>query len=451
MSTDAKKLNLFEKIIYGSGDVGLNAMYTLFSSYVLFFYTDVILINAALIGTVIMFSKIFDGFSDLVAGQIIDTHKGKLGHCIPVLLKWSIPMVVSVVLVFLVPDGSIALRLIYIFVTYNLFNTVLYTYVGMAHGSLASYVTNDSVDRSQMLIFKMMFAALTQTIMASVMMPMVNYFGGQNMQSAWIKSILVFGIAGLIPLALNILFVKERVENDVPPENIVVGVKCAVVNKYWWMAFVVNLMANFILTFNLSISVYYLNSVLGNMALMGTFVACSNLPGVFLSAVAPFFLQKFTKRQMVLFGAVCMVVAQILFIFLPTSNTVLFGTALLRGIGMGFAMGMAGALIGDTIDYGEWKTGVRVQSVLFSASSVGAKIGQGAMTAAFGFFLTAIGYDGALAAQAAGTISGIDAFFKFGPLVVAIILLVDIWFLDVETKNPQYIKEIAERKAAQNK
>ena len=109
------------------------------------------------------------------------------------------------------------------------------------------------------------------------------------------------------------------------------------------------------------------------------------------------------------------------------------------------------ALIGDTIDYGEWKTGVRVQSVLFSASSVGAKIGQGAMTAAFGFFLTAIGYDGALAAQAAGTVSGIDAFFKFGPLVVAIILLIDIWFLDVETKNPQYIKEIAERKAAQNK
>ena len=113
---------------------------------------------------------------------------------------------------------------------------------------------------------------------------------------------------------------------------------------------------------------------------------------------------------------------------------------------MGFAMGMAGALIGDTIEYGEWKTGRRVQSVLFSASSVGAKIGQGAMTAIFGFFLAAIGYDGALQVQAASTISGIDAFFTFGPLVVAVVLLIDIYFLDVETKNPQYIKEIAERK-----
>lgn len=448
MSENTGKISMFEKLIYGSGAFGLNALYTLFSAYILFFYTDVILLNAGLVGSVIAFSKVFDGFSDLIAGQFIDRHKSKRGHCIPVILKWAIPMVFCVVLVFLVPDGSVALRLAYIFVTYNLFNTVLYTYVGMAYGSLPSYVTNDSVDRSQMLIFNMMFAALTQTVMASAMMPMVEFFGGQGMQSAWIKSILVFGIIGLIPLALNVIFVKERVENDVPPENLIQGVKCAVVNKYWWMAVVVNLMANFILTFNLSVSVYYLNSVLGNMALMGTFVAFSNLPGVFLSAVAPFFLKKFTKRQMVLFGAVCMLIAQLAFIFLPTSNTVLFTTALLRGIGMGFAMGMSGALIGDTIDYGEWKTGVRVQSVLFSASSVGAKIGQGALTAAFGFFLSAIGYNGALEIQAASTVSGIDAFFKFGPLVVAIILLVDIWFLDVETKNPQYIKEIAERKVA---
>lgn len=432
------------------GSFGLNALYTLFSSYVLFFYTDVLLLNAAIVSGVIAVSKTLDGISDLVAGQIIDTHKNKWGHCIPVLMKWSVPMIISVILVFLVPDGSIGLRVTYIFVTYNLFNTVMYTYVSMAYGSLPSYVTNNSVDRSQMLIFNMMFSALTQTIMASIMMPMVEFFGGRSQQGAWVKTILVFCLIGLIPLLLNVLFVKERVDNDAPSENIIVGIKCAVVNKYWWMAFVVNLCANIILTFNLSVSVYYLDNVLGNMALMGTFIAFSNLPGVVLSAVSPFLLNKFTKRQMILFGAICMVIAQGIFIIFPITNTVLFGTALLRGIGMGFAMGMAGALIGDTIDYGEWKTGRRVQSVLFSASSVGAKVGQGAMTALFGFFLAAIGYDGALQAQSASTVAGIDAFFTYGPLVVAVVLLIDIWFLDVETKNPQYIKELSDRKKIQS-
>ncbi|WP_286081911.1 MFS transporter [Parablautia intestinalis] len=290
--------------------------------------------------------KGFDGVSDLIAGQLIDTHKSKGGHCIPVLLKWTLPTVASVALVFTVPNSTVAVRVAYIFVTYNLFKTVLDTYVCMAHVSLATYVTCNSEERSHMLIFKMLFAALTRTIMASVMLPMVNFFGGQQSQGAWIKSILVFGIIGLVPLALNILLVKERVDNEAPPENIIQGVKRGGVNKYWWMAFVVNLCANFILTFNLSVSVYYLNSVMGNMGVMGTFVACSNMPGVVLCVVCPFLLKKFTKRQMVLFG-------------------------------MGFAMGMAGALIGDCIDYGEWKTGTRVQSVLFSASSVGAKAGQG--------------------------------------------------------------------------
>ena len=75
----SKKISIFEKVLYGSGDIGLNAMYTLFSSYVIYFYTDVIGMNAAIIGSVILASKIFDGISDLIAGQWIDTHKGKGG------------------------------------------------------------------------------------------------------------------------------------------------------------------------------------------------------------------------------------------------------------------------------------------------------------------------------------------------------------------------------------
>ena len=157
----SKKISIFEKVLYGSGDIGLNAMYTLFSSYVLYFYTDVIGMNAAIIGSVILASKIFDGISDLIAGQWIDTHKGKGGHCIPILMKWSIPLVVTSVLVFLVPDTSSAVRVLFAFVTYNLFNTVMYTFVGLAHNTLASYATDDSVSRSQMLCYKMLFAAAT--------------------------------------------------------------------------------------------------------------------------------------------------------------------------------------------------------------------------------------------------------------------------------------------------
>ena len=191
------KVSWLEKVIYGTGDVGLNVMYTLFSSYVMFFYTDVILVNPAIIGTVILISRIFDGVSDLIAGRWIDTHSGKWGHCMTILIKWSIPMALSVLAVFTVPDASMGIQIAYIFVTYNLFNTVLFTFVGLAHSSLATYVTDDPVHRSQMMVFKMLFAAITQTVMASAITPMVNFFGGQTSQMAWVKSIAVFGLIGL--------------------------------------------------------------------------------------------------------------------------------------------------------------------------------------------------------------------------------------------------------------
>ncbi len=280
MKSVSSSPTIMEKVIFGAGDVGLNAMFTLFSSYVMYFYTDVIGVNAAIIGMTIMFCKIFDGISDIIAGTLIDKHKGKGGHCIPVLAKWTIPMALTVILVFLVPNASIVIRVAYIFVTYNLFNTVMYTYVGLAHATLPTYVTNNSVESGQMFVFKMLFAAITQTVMAMAILPMVNFFGGQTDQWAWVKSIMVFAIIGCVFLYLNVAFVKERVDNQNPAENLFEGIKSAVKNKYWIFATLVSLFTNFILTFNLSISVYYLNQVVGNMGLMGTFVLMCNMPGI---------------------------------------------------------------------------------------------------------------------------------------------------------------------------
>lgn len=444
-----KKISLFEKLVYGSGQIGMNVMYTLFSSYVLLFYTDVVGITPAMIGGVILASKVFDGVSDLIAGQFIDTHKTAKGHCVPVLAKWSIPMVLSVVAVFAVPNTGTVLRLIFIFITYNLFNTVLYTFTSMAYATLPTYVTSDSIERSQMQIYAMLFAGATQTVMASTIMPMLEFFGGMNLQTSWIKTCLVFGIVGLIFLLANAFFVKERVDNPKPPENIIEGVKYAVTNKYWLMCLVMSLATQVSLMFMLSISVYYLGNVVNNMQLMGAFIACSNLPGVFLMMFMPSMLKKVPKQKMYLTGCLIMLVANVTFFIGPSDSVpLLLGTALLRGIGFGFPMGLNASLVGDCVDYGEWKTGVRVQSPLFSANSVAQKIGQGLLTSLFGFFLTAIGYDGLKEVQAASTISGINYFFKLVPIAMNIILIVCAFNFKLEKQMPQIVKELQEKREA---
>jgi GPH family glycoside/pentoside/hexuronide:cation symporter len=444
-----KKIGYFEKLVYGSGDVGLNAGYTLFSAYALFFYTDVIGMNAAVIGTVILVSKIFDGVSDMIAGHWIDTHKRARGHCIPILMKWSIPMVLACSLVFLVPDANIAVRAIFVFVTYNLFSTVFFTLVGMAHGALSTYATDDPIARSQMLCYKMLFAAGTQMTLVNIILPLVNLLGGQKDQFAWVKASLVFGVIQVIFLYLNVFVVKERVENEAPPENIFQGIKVAIKNKYWLMTVVVQLCCMLQLMFNLTISVYYLNNVMHNMALMGTYVTLSNLPGVFLMFLIPPILHKFSKRNLALFGTILCLGAQILFCLSPVSSiTILFVTALIRGIGFAFIIGLVNAMTSDTIEYGEWKTGIRVQAVLFSAKSISEKMAQGLLTAAFGFFLAKIGYDGLAKAQMPATVSGIEAFFKYVPIAVYIILIIILLSYKLDQEFAGIIKDLKDRKAA---
>ncbi|MFQ7551689.1 MAG: MFS transporter [Blautia marasmi] len=125
---------------------------------------------------------------------------------------------------------------------------------------------------------------------------------------------------------------------------------------------------------------------MGNLALMGTYVTLSNLPGVIVMIVLPSFLHKMSKRNLALMGTVLCLGAQIVFCAAPNDNiSILLGTALARGIGFAFIMGLVNAMTGDTIEYGEWKTGVRVQGVLFSAKSVSEKLAQGILTSAFGF------------------------------------------------------------------
>lgn len=192
---------------------------------------------------------------------------------------------------------------------------------------------------------------------------------------------------------------------------------------------------------------YYLKDVMGNLGLMGSFIAVSNVPGVFLMMVVPSVLGKISKRALVVFGTVLILAGQILFILGPSDNVTWFlATGLIKGIGMGFPMGLAGAMIGDCVDYGEWKLGTRVQSVLFAANTVGQKIGQGLLTSLLGIFLAAVGYDGLKEVQSEATIAGIDGFFKYGPVVVCIFLGVAAYLFTIEKDLPTMLKEVAERK-----
>lgn len=146
-------------------------------------------------------------------------------------------------------------------------------------------------------------------------------------------------------------------------------------------------------------------------------------------------------------GTILSLAAQLVFCFWPGVNTtILMVTACIRGVGFGFMMGLSGAMVADTIEYGEWKNGIRVQGILLSAQSLAVKIGQGVITAGFSYFLAAIAYDGTAAVQSASTVSGIDLFFKWGPVVAYVIALLILAAYKLDKEFPTIMKELEERK-----
>ena len=183
------------------------------------------------------------------------------------------------------------------------------------------------------------------------------------------------------------------------------------------------------------------------MGLMGAFITACNLPGIVVMLIMSALLNHFSKRSMAVFGTALMIIGQVAFLFMPVGNvTGLIATAVIRGIGFSMPMGLASAMTADTVDYGDWKTGTRVQTMLFSVNYVGIKIAQGLLTSLFGFVIAAMGYDATLPAQPAGAISGINIFFRWAPFIFYAGLLVCCFLFDLEKKLPDIRKELVERR-----
>ena len=121
-----------ERFSYGCGDFGCNIIYTAMSAFLMLYYTDYAGVSSLAVGTIMMVSRVFDGVSDIVMGVIVDRTKSKYGKARPWLLRMCIPFAVSGVLLFSVPvSWAQTPKLVYVFITYNLVSSVIYTAINV--------------------------------------------------------------------------------------------------------------------------------------------------------------------------------------------------------------------------------------------------------------------------------------------------------------------------------
>lgn len=442
-----QKIGWGEKFSYSLGNAGGTIAFGAISSFIAFFYTDVAGISAAAVGTLLFLSRLFDGFSDIGMGILIDKTKSKYGKARPWLLWMAVPSGIATALLFMVPDVGPAGKLIYAYITYNIAIGIIYTAITNPYQALISLITQDRQERSVLNISSSFMATLVTILIGMTTLPLVNAMGGGA--QGWRNTFITLGALSTVFFLICFFFTKERVRaaSSQPEHNIPVkdGFKALFRNKYW---FILSLMVVF--TFMnqgaiLGTNVYYAKYLLGDANYIGILTLATFLPvGLLMLVLAPI-IKKIGKRNAAIVGSIILISGQLVMMVAPENINVVVAGTVLKGLGMGPLLGTLFAMLADTVEYGEWKSGIRTEGLVFSAAGLGTKIGTGLGTAVVGWVLAIGGYSGSSAIQTASAIDAIKFLSIYMPIALAIIQIVILCFYKLDKEFPSMMEELKSR------
>ena len=452
------KLSFSTRVAYGCGDVACRIVYSMVGTLLTLFYTDYIGIPAAAIAAIMLVSRLFDGVSDFIMGFIVERTHSKYGQSRPWVLWMALPFAVSGVLLFTVPHTSLNLQLIYIFITYNVCTTVIYTALNLPYGSLSAMMTRDSHERDVLSIFRMGMAPVGSILIVSVTLPLVKALGDN--QFGWIIAMSIYCAIAFILLIICFAKCKETVviparekAAQEHKEHTPMGksIKALFSNRYFWICVIAWLCMSSYMTAIGTILPYYCKYILGNdTTLYSTLYVLETVIYIIIAFVCVPLVKKFGKRNLILYGAILALAAQIVFAFNSHSIMILYITTIIRGIGIGPLFALVFGLIGDAVEYGQYKTHLRQECLVFSAGSLGSKVGVGIFSAAITGLLSYSGYVSSTTGgvvQSQTTLNMISNLYKYTPMILFTILIIIMAIYQLDKIYPDIMKELEEREA----
>lgn len=437
------EISLKEKLAYGIGDAGCNFVWTVVGSFLTLYYTDSVGVSAGIIGTIMLLTRLLDGLSDIGMGVIIDRTHTKWGKARPWVLYSAPFMAVGLMLLFNVPAGlSDTGKIIYISVTYVLLAVVIYTACNLAYSTLLSLIASKQEDRTSLSSVRFICTMIAVLIISYETMTVVGKIGWGGMS-------VVFGLISMILLLITFFGTKERsIEEGKKTEKTVsIGESFKLLFKNKYFIFVALL---FVINYAsagsaMGIAVYYAKDVLGNMGIFGTLVLAGLLPVLFGLFLFPKFANSFGKWKCLVAGYILEAIGYAMIFLMPTNLTVVLIGLVIKGIGsVPHTAGMF-ALVADVVDYGEWKTGVRLDGLTYSAVSFGMKVGTGIGSAIVGWGLAIGKYDSTAAVQCASALEAIKAVYSYIPLAMIGVGMIILLMTNLDKIYPTIKKELEEK------
>ena len=434
MPPESQKLSLKEKIGYSLGDTASNLFFQTFILFLPIFYTDVFGLPAAAMGTLFLFTRIFDAANDLVMGTIADRTNTRWGKFQPYLLIFAIPFGIAGVLTFTTPNFDASGKLIYAYLTYNAL-MVMYTIVNVPYSALMGVMTPNSMERTEVSSFRFVAAFIGGLIVQASTISLVKYFGNGNDAVGWQWAMGCIAALAAVLLFITFATTKERVQ---PPKEQTSEFKKDLrdlfTNKPWLLiAGATVFQLTYVVMRGSSIAYYFkyyvgeqqLNLFGNSIALSqetftSSFLLIGSIATIIGVVLTKWISKKLDKKNTYAGFLIASAVLNAAF-YLVRPQDVLFIYAL--NVFVSFFFGpvsvLQWAMYTDTADYSEWKNHRRATAILMAASLFALKLGLALGGTFVGWILAYYGFV-ANQTQTAEAMTGIVLLLSVFPAIFGI-------------------------------
>lgn len=437
-----------EQIAHAIGVLGHDSAYSLWSSWMTPFLTDIMQLPSIVLGILLAIGRIFDGVNDVMMGAYVDRTRSKLGRFRPWILRAGPLFCLIMACSFILPGNNMTVRIIYACVMYLAVDLV-FTAVDIPFWSLPAAMTSNTKERSGIIGTTQTTSTAISGIIGIVIPLLLVQFGGGTEWTAYFKSAALVAVFA----AIMYLYCGKTVREHVVPEDsekfsLKLGIKSIVTNKPLLIVQICNAVALLTLIMRANFNYYYCVYNLGGMNVVALMSGVKTIGSVLGSTLFIFLAKKFGKKPLMFVFAGGFTVISMIHYFAGWSNLALVATCYATSsIFSGAYLVCVMTMIADTIEYGEWKTGQRNEGMITSTRCFVTKCVMAVSGVAVAAVTGLFGYT----PGAAQSLELQNAFHNMMTIVCAGIMLlstIPLFFYDLtEKRHAEILEELKARKA----
>ena len=416
------------------------------------FLTYVVRIPPTLLAFLLGFARIFDGVNDVAMGFIADKSHGRFGRFRSWILRAGPLFCICVMLSFIVPSDNMVIRITYACILYVLVD-VVFTAVDIPFWSLPAAMTSNTKERSS-IVGTTTTASNAVTGAIGIILPiMLVKFGGATQWSSYFKSAAIICCIAIVLYLICFATVREHVIPD-PQKKIDfrLGLKSIYQNKPMLLIQISNALLLLGMILRGYFGYYYYSYNYGDLLWMSV----ANTIGIFTSiggSLLYIFLSRFMGKKTIMYlYTFSYVVACFVVWFSGWTNIYLFFVCnAICSLASGGMMVGVNAMMMDTMDYAEWKTGQRNEGVITSIRCFVTKLASAAGGVIFAAVLGFTGYNPDVAAQTMDTLNGFHFMISGGSAIILVVSIIPLFFYKLtEKRHAEILTELNARKANEN-